>query len=622
MEPAIDLQNIKLTEIAPNSYNPRKNFEGVKFDELVVSIAKVGVIEPILVRPVESGSVPCTECQHKKAVANKAKGKKLPDGVHGKCTRKGGFCEKLTAAAPFEIIAGERRWRATKVVAENNGGQENHTIPAIVKEVDEETAFELMTIENLQREDLTELEEARGFKSWIDRKGADRVEELAERCGISARYIRRRVAVMALPDEVLKRWNNGEIYYGHLEQLLRVKDDPELFEEVLDDLEYETVAETKGHIDSLGRQLKDAIFDIAACSGCTHNSQAQIELFDLGADEGAKCLNKDCYTQKVRDHLTAHWPIDKKLKSTGFRFQSEINHTETNFLSKVKKDCIGCETLVSIVFEDGTVAREHVCVGPKTCFKKNHETSSGKNANPEDENSTVGGNSGDSGPGTGHGGDDPATSVKWHGTFFREEFYQQVLPEKFNALDPDDPRVKRLVLFAFVKKHHGIHQWFAERHKIKKDEDDYSCYLSRDVLYRAVRAVPADALAAEIQAAAIAAALEAGFGTLSRHCMADLAGVDLETEFVITKAYIEKKTIPELLRLGEAELGGKPPIFKTEEARKFIDSVIGEKSGRFSKLKKSELVRVFTESGVDLTGRTPDEVLRADEYNPSGSLCG
>ncbi len=161
-------REISLNEIKPNPANPRKRgVDGPAFDELVASIRQVGVLEPVLVR---------------------AKGK------------------------GFELIAGERRYRACCAIAETNGGLKANSIPAIVRDLDDDQAFDAMMIENLQREDLSELEEAESFKAWIDKRGPESVDDLAQRTGIGSGYIRRRIAVLGLPEKALKAWDKGKIF--------------------------------------------------------------------------------------------------------------------------------------------------------------------------------------------------------------------------------------------------------------------------------------------------------------------------------------------------------------------------------------------------------------------------
>ena len=165
-------QEIELQRLQPNPLNPRKRFSGAKFDELVASIREKGVIEPILARPMGDDRL--------------------------------------------EIVAGERRYRASLTVAETGGGLNGQKIPALVRELSDDDAFDIMCIENLHREDLTELEEAEGFKTYLDKRGPEALPDLAERTGINPRYIRRRVAVLSLPKKTLKAWEKGDLKYGHL----------------------------------------------------------------------------------------------------------------------------------------------------------------------------------------------------------------------------------------------------------------------------------------------------------------------------------------------------------------------------------------------------------------------
>ena len=147
---------IPLTEIVPSSMNPRKDFSGPEFDQLCASINSVVVIEPIIVRRLN--------------------GKK----------------------GPFEIVAGERRFKASVKLG-------LPTIPAVVRELSDEAAYDFMLIENLQRADLTELEEAQSFKAWADKhKGDGAVKELGEKTGIRPPYIRTRIAALTLPKPVLE----------------------------------------------------------------------------------------------------------------------------------------------------------------------------------------------------------------------------------------------------------------------------------------------------------------------------------------------------------------------------------------------------------------------------------
>ena len=125
-------------------------------------------------------------------------------------------------------MAGERCLRGSLQVHKGNG--KGATIPALVRNLTYEEAIEFMTIENLQREDLNELEDARAFQTYLTLKGTDAVEDLASTIGVDPRYIRRRVRVLNFPKKALDLWAKGAMRYGHLEQFLRLGTKQEVLE--------------------------------------------------------------------------------------------------------------------------------------------------------------------------------------------------------------------------------------------------------------------------------------------------------------------------------------------------------------------------------------------------------
>lgn len=166
------VQKIPLTDIRPNPYQPRKTFDETALNELAESIKVSGVFQPIILRE------------------SKIKG--------------------------YEIIAGERRFRASKLA-----GKE--TIPAIIREFDEEKMMEVAVLENLQREDLTSLEEAEAYEMMMKKLKLTQ-EEVATRLGKSRPYIANYLRLLGLPDAVKEMLQKEEISMGQARTLLGLKD--------------------------------------------------------------------------------------------------------------------------------------------------------------------------------------------------------------------------------------------------------------------------------------------------------------------------------------------------------------------------------------------------------------
>ncbi|ALV22329.1 MAG: ParB/RepB/Spo0J family partition protein [Carnobacterium sp.] len=166
------VQEIELGDIRPNPYQPRKTFDEEALDELARSIKQSGVFQPIILR---------------------------------ESTVKG-----------FEIIAGERRFRASKLAGKT-------TIPAIIREFDEEKMMEVAVLENLQREDLTSLEEAEAYDMLMKKLKLTQ-EEVATRLGKSRPYIANYLRLLGLPEAVKQMLQDNEISMGQARTLLSLKE--------------------------------------------------------------------------------------------------------------------------------------------------------------------------------------------------------------------------------------------------------------------------------------------------------------------------------------------------------------------------------------------------------------
>lgn len=167
-----ELLEIDLDLIEPNSEQPRTNFEEESLEELAQSIRANGIVQPIVVR------------------------------------KKG---------TNFQIVAGERRWRASQIA-------ELQKIPAVVKDVKDEKLLELALIENIQRQELNAVEEARAYKGLLENLGLTQ-EKVAKRVGKSRTVITTFLRLLKLPKEIQKLIEDGKLTAGHARALLMIDEE-------------------------------------------------------------------------------------------------------------------------------------------------------------------------------------------------------------------------------------------------------------------------------------------------------------------------------------------------------------------------------------------------------------
>lgn len=163
---------MRLSEIEPNPDQPRRDFDPEALSQLAESIATHGLIQPIIVRSTGSGEF-------------------------------------------YEIIAGERRWRASKMAGLTE-------VPVIIMELDDQKAAQVAIIENVQREDLNAIEEAAAYRSLIEDYGMTQ-EELSKQIGKSRPAVANILRLLELPDEVMALVKEGALSAGHARTLLGLK---------------------------------------------------------------------------------------------------------------------------------------------------------------------------------------------------------------------------------------------------------------------------------------------------------------------------------------------------------------------------------------------------------------
>lgn len=164
------LNYIPIENLMPSSLQPRKYFDDTKLNELASSIKEKGLLQPLLVREKENGK--------------------------------------------YEIIAGERRWRASQIAS-------LHQIPAVVKNLNDTEVLEVALIENLQRADLSPIEEAEGYQRLIDEFGHTQ-KDISELVSKSRSHIANIIRLLSLPKEIKKYLDSGEISMGHARALIGI----------------------------------------------------------------------------------------------------------------------------------------------------------------------------------------------------------------------------------------------------------------------------------------------------------------------------------------------------------------------------------------------------------------
>ncbi len=240
MENNIESENapilLKLEEIEPNLSQPRVDFNSEKIKELADSISIHGLISPIIVKPMASGK--------------------------------------------YKIIAGERRYRASKVAGLSE-------IPVLIRNIDEEKIMEIALVENLQREDLSPLEEAKGYKVLVDTYDFTQ-EDVAKIIGKSRPYIANTLRLLSLPKYVIESLERKEITAGHARALLGLSSE--------DDIKRALKITIAQNLNV--RQLEELV--------------KKINFKEIDAPKSLKVIKKDAFFNKIESDL--HKRLKRKVK--------------------------------------------------------------------------------------------------------------------------------------------------------------------------------------------------------------------------------------------------------------------------------------------------------------------
>lgn len=173
---------LPIEQLVPNPQQPRRNYEPEALEELASSIRQKGILQPLIVRPSSQ-----------------------PDR--------------------YEIVAGERRWRAAQRVP-------LHRVPVIIRNLDDTEVLEVAIIENIQRADLNAIEEAAGYRQLMDRFGHTQ-EKVSEALSKSRSHIANLMRLLALPEEVQAHVRQGRLTAGHARALINAENPIELADQVI-----------------------------------------------------------------------------------------------------------------------------------------------------------------------------------------------------------------------------------------------------------------------------------------------------------------------------------------------------------------------------------------------------
>lgn len=521
------LQHVPVKKIVPNALNPRKDLGSL--GDLRKSIVSQGLIQPLRVRMYKS-------------------------------TDK------------YELIAGERRFTAIKEAIADGELPKDYPIPVVIENIDDDQAVHMMFVENLMRKDLSDYEQAKSFKEYLDKIADPKaLEDLSGKTGLNIAYIRRRAKVMELPASILKAWENGKLAYGHLEQFLRL--DPAQVEDLAKDVVAGkwSISDLKKEVERSKAIISQAFFDTRPCGKCQFSTKTQRALFgdDFKMDK-VTCTNPKCYYEKQEAAIKENWnniPAVQANHTNGIVLSSKWGET-AGIHGTPDAKCQACEHFVTQVMIDGSPYYEKACKGNRYCFAQIYQKncSSGVQAplTPEEKQEV---------------------RTEKLGKEFAEQFYQKYVSEKLDQVAADDPRVNRIICFSLINAYAAdARKALGLDHYTPENEAAFQKF--KDAIFTASNEV-IDEFYQKMTNRLVFG--NAGFNLKDRVKIAEQLDTRIERDFVMDTEYLSKKTKAQLI-----ELSNKFGIIKTHSE----DELLG--------MKKTTLVDMIAEQ--DLTGMIPDEI--------------
>ena len=318
------LAEIPLSQIQASNFNPRQYFDVSELNDLADSINEEGgVIQPILVRPIQDDN--------------------------------------------YEIVAGERRWRASHIAGRDS-------IDCKIEEMDDKTALRRATKENLERQDMSAIEEAYAAQTALTLEDNNRTEA-ARTLSWSESKLSKRLLLLNLSSVAQESLMRGEIKLGHAELLssLTSGDQDNAVSSIIK--KNISVADLKDKLAQFSYKLETAIFDTGSCNGCPHSTSSQFALFSESIGEG-RCTNPPCWDEKEaskfayikkakeEDYNVVYLDIERMSSSYNYLFAEKMGDEQ---YTKCQQ-CGKCGALINTKREFLGDVDENVCFDTD-CYK-------------------------------------------------------------------------------------------------------------------------------------------------------------------------------------------------------------------------------------------------------------
>jgi ParB family chromosome partitioning protein len=275
------VQYVSISKIVQGN-NPRGYFDEAEMKELIDSVAEHGIIQPILLRPLDDGS------------------------------------------DRFQIVAGERRFRAAMHVF-----GDAYQIPALCRKATQEEADQMALVENIQRANMSPTEEAEAAAKILGQCNGDKTET-ARLLAWPAQKLEKRLALMNCSASVRDALTKRRILLGHAELLASAPKEKQdiVVKKLLEAPELISVAQFKAGLETASKEMATAIFPKEDCSGCKHSSANQQEMF-AEAITGGRCTNGACFDAKTLDALS----VMKTILEEEYPSVRIVNAGENNTLT-------------------------------------------------------------------------------------------------------------------------------------------------------------------------------------------------------------------------------------------------------------------------------------------------